>query len=290
MRMIRRLIAITLLAGPLWALRAQNLLYTEYNGRMVLVRAARRDRPVVEIDGKRVVADGSRFVLNPVADYLPVFISIRNVAVSSTYAMVEGSGARVNNELHFAARFESTRLLEDVFAVFDLRGDVGGRMLFIYEIGRMNPRQTRPISITVPMSFPLGNGVYHLHLFAGGPEVLHSQIPVADREAALDRLIAKRVAGVKDRALSLFVGAPPVYPEALRKRAVKGQATIAVLVSVTGRPLNPAVLSASDPAFGEAALDSVRLWRFLPPVKDGQPHEQRTNLPFVFLPPGPGEK
>lgn len=49
--------------------------------------------------------------------------------------------------------------------------------------------------------------------------------------------------------------------------------------------------SATDPAFGEAALAAIRQWRFLPEMKGGLAVEQSADLPFAFVPPaGPNEK
>jgi TonB family protein len=51
--------------------------------------------------------------------------------------------------------------------------------------------------------------------------------------------------------------------------------------------IDPVVKSASDPAFGEAALGAVKLWRFLPRVKDDYPPETRADVPVVFSQPNP---
>ena len=45
--------------------------------------------------------------------------------------------------------------------------------------------------------------------------------------------------------------------------------------------------SASDPAFGEAALAAIRMWRFLPSVRNGTPVATNAVIPFVFDPPSP---
>jgi TonB family protein len=48
---------------------------------------------------------------------------------------------------------------------------------------------------------------------------------------------------------------------------------------------DPTPKCTTDPAFGEAALEAVRFWRFLPKVKDGRPVEALVELPFSFTPP-----
>jgi TonB family protein len=136
------------------------------------------------------------------------------------------------------------------------------------------------------MSYPLGSGHYEYHIFMDGAEVLHSGIPVEQREAALDRMIAKRIRSAPDGALKVFIGPEPEYPDHLRKAKIEGHAVVAVRVSTSGRPLNPTVKTATDPAFGESALAAVRLWRFLPVVRKGQPVETSAEIPFDFAPPG----
>ena len=72
---------------------------------------------------------------------------------------------------------------------------------------------------------------------------------------------------------------------ALRKAGVKGKAVVTVRITPQGTVRDPVVESASDPAFGEAALAAVRQWRFIPRVEDGRAVEARVNMPFVFAPP-----
>ncbi len=270
-------------------LHAQNVVFTESGGKLQIVRGASGARPVIVLDGKRIAIEGYRLGLKPVETFLPVFISVRNVDVQTSYGVVEDTASPINNELHFRARFESPYALDNVFVLLDLRGERAGRMFFLYEIGRLEPRDPKQVSILVPMSFPLGAGMYSYHVFVDGVETLHSGIPYEQRETALDRMVAKRVASAKDGAPQLFVGPEPEYPDSLRKAGVKGQAIIAVRITAAGRVIDPAVKEATDPAFGEAALDAVRLWRFLPRVKNGRPVDSSAEIPFEFTPPKGGK-
>jgi len=52
-----------------------------------------------------------------------------------------------------------------------------------------------------------------------------------------------------------------------------------------GAVLDPSVVTATAPEFGEAALAAIRQWRFLPKVKAGRPLETRATMPFDFCPP-----
>jgi TonB family protein len=288
---VRRLaVALALWVAFRPSLAAQNVLLTEHGGQILVVRGASGLRPVVELEGKRTVSSGYRLGLRPVEEFLPVFVSVRNVQVTTSFITVADSGGEINNELHFRASFESTFLLDNVFVVLDLRGERAGHMFFLYEIGSLEPREPKPVEISVPLAFAFGSGQYYYHVFVDGMEALHSGIPVEQREAALDHMIAKRIGAVQDGHLKVFVGPPPEYPKSLRKANVAGRATVSVRVTATGRPVDITLKNATDPAFGEAAVAAVRLWRFLPVVRNGRPVETLANIPFAFTPPVKGGK
>lgn len=274
--------ALLLVMGLASQLRAQNLLYVEEGQKLCLVRSARGTEPYIKVDGRLIPASGDRFALKKTEEFLPMFISVRDVEVWTTYLHFKESA--INNEFHFKAKFETPYRLDDVFIVLDLDTESAGKVLFLHEIGRLEPRDPKPVSLDVPMTSKIGPGHYQFHLFVGGVEVLHSGIPFGEREAALDRMVAKRIAGVQDAPLQVFVGPNPDYPAALLKAKTKGQALVSLRVDPRGRVLEPAVKSATDPAFGEAALAAVRLWRFLPRVESGRPVETTVEMPFDFTP------
>jgi TonB family protein len=283
-------IATVVLGGLAVSARAQHLLVVEHDGKPCLVVGAEETRPRIELNGKVVAVRGSRFALRTVGEYLPFFVAVRDLEARSSYNSVNGADA-INNQFHFRATLETAYRLENVFLVLDLDTSNAGRTFFLYEVGRLEPREPRIVSLTAPLGSPLGAGQYHFHLFSGGPEVLHSEIPAADREQVLDRMTAKRLEGAADGGPKPFVGPAPAYPPALRRAGVKGQAVVSLWIRVTGSVRDPVVKSATDPAFGEAALAAARLWRFLPRVKEGQAVETKVDLPFVFAPPGaPPEK
>ena len=272
----------TSLAAPL---AGQNALLVEHDGHAVPVLRADGSRPLVEENGKLVPASGSRFALKPITEFLPVYISVRHLDVQTNYTNVEDSGAQINNELKFHATFESPYRLESVFLLLDLDTDSAGKVFFLWEVGTLEPHSPKPISLTVPLVAALGRGRFQFHLFAGGPEVLHSELPFDFCEAVLDRMVAKRVENSPDTMPKPFVGPAPEYPERLRKTKIAGRAVVSIRVSPRGRVLDPVVKNASDPAFGESALAAVRQWRFLPLIKNGEAQEMKVDMPFVFAVP-----
>ena len=130
----------------------------------------------------------------------------------------------------------------------------------------------------------LGEGHYKVHLFSGGHEVLNSMMPWETRERILDRMVAGRTLGAPDRPPQPFLGPAPDYPPALRQAKVEGRAVVRIQVGIRGEVLNPRLDSATDPAFGEAALAAIRQWRFLPEISGGVPRPVTVDFPFGFTP------
>jgi TonB family protein len=266
-------------------LAAQSLLLVKHGDKSLVVRAAHGLNPCVEINGKITVLSENRFALRPVEEYLPVFISVRNLTVNTQALNIIGSGSTINNELKFQASFEAPYRLDDVFLLLDMDMESAGRVFFLWGLGRLEPHDLKPVSLTVPLAYALGAGHFQFHLFVGGAEVFHSEMPFNYREAALDRMVTKRIASVGQAAPKPFVGPMPEYPSKFWKKRIPGKAMISVRITPNGMTLDPTVISASDPTFGEAALTAIRLWRFLPRIQAGRPVESHVNIPFVFDPP-----
>lgn len=269
-----------------WAapLSAQSVLCAEYKGKAYIVEKVHNEWVTITVDGKPVKIVAKRSMLQPVKEFMPVFISVNNIEVKSSF-LATTMGNEINNDFVFRADFVSAYALRDVFLVLELDTEKTGKRIFYQEIGDLAPGHPRFVGVRVPLPANLGQGKYQLHLFAEGLEVFHSQQPWQFREAKLDEMVFKRIAGVKDAAPKPFVGPVPEYPAALRKTGGKGEAVVQIRISPRGAVLDPTVASATDPAFGEAALAAVRLWRFLPQVKEGQAVETMVNMPFVFEPP-----
>ncbi len=267
------------------SLRAQSILLAEHQGKMYPVRRMYGLRPEIEVDGKTLLAVGSRAAMGHADEYLPLFVSVHHVNVSTSTGITP-EGGTLNNKFHFNAQFESPYGLDDVVIALELRFVKGGKSLFLQEVGRLDPRRPRTVSLNIPLTEEMGPGKYEMHLFVGGREILHSGIPVEVREHALDRMVARRIEDVQDEAPKLLVGPAPEYPAHLLRGRTVGTAVVEVLVDRKGRPQSPSVKSATDSAFGEAALEAVRQWRFIPQVRGGRPMEAKVEVPFNFAPPG----
>lgn len=267
-------------------LSAQNRLYVQETGNdyHAVVKVS-RGQPCIMENGKLVVAKGQRFALKKVEEYLPVFIAVQDKEALATALHRFDTGTNINSQFHFSAKFESADLLEDVFLVLEMEISNVGKRIFVYEVGRLEPRAPQSFSVDLPSGQYLGAGQLEIHLFVGGAEVFSSEQPAAYREEMLDRMIAKRIAGVQQAAPRPFYGSAPAYPADLRKAHPRGEVVLTMRISPRGTVLDPTVESASDPLFGEAALAAVRQCRFLPRVQDGHAVETKISMPFAFEPP-----
>jgi TonB family protein len=280
--------AIACFVALLTLARAQTFLAVEHKGKAQVVREVRNGLPYVADGEKLVAVRTSKAGLVPAPEFLPVFVSVRELEVSTAYLNVNGSD--MNHEFRLAGKLVSPYGLEKVFLVLELNTERGGKRLHFQEVGKLAPNQPEYIRATVPMSSPLGDGKYQLHVFAAGPEVFHSEQPWQFREGMLDRMVRKRIEGVTAAGPKPFVGPSPVYPPKHLKARLKGEAMVKIRILPTGVVVDPELQTASDPAFGEAAMDVIRQWRFLPRVLDGKPVSTIAAMPFAFEPPAAADE
>lgn len=74
----------------------------------------------------------------------------------------------------------------------------------------------------------------------------------------------------------------PEYPAALAGSGQSGMVAVTVVVDQMGDIESIEVAKASAPAFGEAALECVRQWKFLPATVKGRSVKVRMSLPVRF--------
>ena len=89
-------------------------------------------------------------------------------------------------------------------------------------------------------------------------------------------------AGKLDEPLKPVSTRPPVFPVSAPANLARGEAVVEILIDEEGRARLPRVFSASDPAFGWAAVQAVSVWRFDPPTRKGRPVVTRVRIPFDF--------
>lgn len=280
---LRHFAPLVVLASFTGSLFGQHVVFTEHNNGRHIVRQVSRNRLLIEEDGERISLPIRRIGLHKVEEYLPVFVAIHDPRASTS--AITSEGASFNNNFSFSAHFESAYPLKHVFLVLDLKFENGQHHYFIREVGDLQPYRRQHVKVTVEMTREFGEGVYHLHLFADGMELLHSMQPPEFRETILDTMVASRVKERTDGPPTPFVAPPPQYPSKLAKTKKTGAVRVRATIYSNGTVSDPTILSATDPAFGETALNAVRLWRFLPKIEQGRPVETVAILPIEFIPP-----
>lgn len=282
-------------AGPT---AAQNRLYVlEPDGNYHPVIRVDQTRPFIMGPGRPVPAQGDRLALRKVEEFLPLCLTVleQQAGATALVPVIYGQlgaleinrsqlGAiEINHEFHYSAKFVSSQPLEDVFLLLELAGTSAAKPCFlVQEIGRLEPWVARAVTVNLSLQEKLGEGGFRLHVFAGGSEVFTTNMPDAEREAALDRMVAKRIAGVQNASPRPFYGEPPKVPAAMPPGGEKGLVVLTLELSARGKVVEARVERATHPAFGEAALAAARTWRFLPKVERGKAVGTIANMPIDF--------
>ncbi len=81
----------------------------------------------------------------------------------------------------------------------------------------------------------------------------------------------------------------PVFPVSVGADVATGEAVIDMLIDEDGHARLPRIVSATDEAFGYAAVQAAAAWWFEPPRSGGKPVVVRVRVPFKFAaePPAP---
>jgi len=274
------LLALALAAAV--PLKAQTALCISHNDQFYVVFKVLDGQPYVMEKGKLTPVLPNNCILAPVEEFRPAFVSVRIIKVESSSVNVINKMDSINQGFHFDADFTSPYRLKDVFFALEMTASEMGRTVFYFDVGDLEPGIPHNVDVNLHLRVAVGPGSFKVHVFSEGAEVFNSQQPWQYREGMLDKMVRKRIAGVQDAPLQPFFGPGPEYPAALKKAGIKGKAVVSVRVAGNGRVQDPVVESATDPAFGEAALAAVRMWRFLPKVVRGFPVETNASVPFVF--------
>jgi TonB family protein len=131
------------------------------------------------------------------------------------------------------------------------------------------------------------NGTWELHFFSNGVEFPTTLTTPAEIAAGRAKTEAYLLRNHPDSGISLIKGVKPVYPDELKAKNLAGSATLRCRVDRDGNVASADVVSATDPAFGKAAVEAVRQWKFSPAVKAHHYVEQTVEFPVNFSAPNP---
>jgi protein TonB len=74
----------------------------------------------------------------------------------------------------------------------------------------------------------------------------------------------------------------PDFPESVRRRHVRGEVIIGIVVNEAGVPQSLHVVRSSDASFNEYVTNAVRKYRFRPATKSGTPVAVQMDVPVNF--------
>ncbi|HEU4624981.1 MAG TPA: TonB family protein [Steroidobacteraceae bacterium] len=111
---------------------------------------------------------------------------------------------------------------------------------------------------------------------ASGTASIEREITAAQANAARNEVVTAKL-------LTRTRYSPPEYPETARARGAQGWVDIIFTVRTDGS-VGDVTVAGAEPAgiFEQAAMASVRKWRYQPVVRDGKPIEQRAKVRISF--------
>jgi TonB family protein len=87
--------------------------------------------------------------------------------------------------------------------------------------------------------------------------------------------------GGRTKEPQLLVSSPPIYPALARQAHVEGRVTIEAVIDTTGKLTNMTVVSGA-PLLQQAALDSLRTWKYQPGYLNENPIPTKTLITVNF--------
>ncbi len=272
---------------------AQNVFLAIEDGGAKMVKGVYNHQPQVEVAGKLQSSSASQYALNPATIYRPGFVNFSNVRIvtshvellaSSSGAVLGGSGGTFNYELHIYANATVDTVLKNCFMVVELNSwrDSG----CVYEhLPDLGPGQGLNLELNFKLAEKLEEGRSRLHIFSDGIEVLHSRMPT--HYVALQKKKTEALLSGQAQDFPAIPAQPvaAIYPPDLKGPKIDGAARVRCHVSNKGDVTSVELVSATDPAFGAAALAAAPKWKFDPALKGRHFAESVAEIPFEFKAP-----
>ena len=71
-------------------------------------------------------------------------------------------------------------------------------------------------------------------------------------------------------------------PDLMAEKVKRGNAVVEFVVDPGGNVIDAYVVSTTHPSFGEAALQALVQWKFIPGIQSGKPTATVMKMPFSF--------
>jgi TonB family protein len=122
------------------------------------------------------------------------------------------------------------------------------------------------VPTTIKIVLQLDGGATTVVIRAGGQAAASEATPSDNGRARAARVISR---------------VDPAYPPAAREQGIEAVVITELMVDVNGNVAAVRLIK-SVPMFDEAAMNAVREWRFSPAQLNGQPHQSRATVTFMF--------
>jgi TonB family protein len=246
----------------------QNVFLAAYSNEPAkMVKGVSLDRLLVETDGKTEVITANHYSFGHALFYRPGLVTLSDFRIQNRHLVSQKTGANLNYELRIFGNVTSDVELKDCFLVLEI--DAWKNLACVWEELRdLGPGKSTELNHTFMLDGPLVEGNYRLHIFSAGLEVLHSRMRsdyIAVQQEKTKALLAHKN---QDFPPLPAHRSPPTYPAELKSQKSAGSAQVKCVVTAKGEVKSVTLVSATQPAFGEAALAAVPKWKFDPAVKD----------------------
>ncbi len=136
-----------------------------------------------------------------------------------------------------------------------------------------------------------GKPVPHLFVFEKKFDLEPGRFDPGDPLLTLERKHPERIISLAalDAPIAPISRRPAVFPVTAPTGATAGTARIEVLIDEEGFVRLPRLVSASDEAFGYAAMQAAAAWQYERPRQGGKPVVARAQIPFSFTTSTAGE-
>jgi len=266
---------------------AQNVFLAIEDGGAKMVKGVYNDKAQVEDAGKLRGAYTSRYALSPATIYRPGFINFADFRLVVSHLEViagPGTGGNLNYTLRIYAHAAVDTVLKNCFMVLEVNGWHASGCVYQH-LSDLAPGQGLDLELNFKLAEKLEEGRYRLHIFSDGIEVLHSKMP-ADYVALQKKKTEALLSGqTQDFPPILAQRVNPAYPADLKGAKVDGAARVRCHVSKNGDVASVELVSATDPAFGAAAVAAASKWKFDPALKGRHFVDAMVEVPLEFKAP-----
>ena len=126
--------------------------------------------------------------------------------------------------------------------------------------------------LTINMALNVGSGGKGVGIYVGSFEI-------DDSELNLD--LAFEISDL-DKAPFPILQIAPIYPTAMKRANVRGNALAEFIVTKRGRVVRISIIEASHKEFEKPIIEALRRWQFEPGIKDDEAVNTRVRIPFNF--------